>query len=81
MAKRWFSVCVCVCVCSFAVADLGFPRKGEYEAEGRDTDLLYGKIFANNYMKMKEFGQRALASPLSILPLDCTSSLENYRVI
>ena len=40
------------------VADPGFPRRGGANPRVPGKNLLFGKIFAENGMKMKEIGQR-----------------------
>ena len=60
----------------FSVADLGFPRRGA-NPRGRGKNLLFGKIFAKNCIKMKEFGPRGRARPW--LPLGSANAF-NFTI-
>ena len=40
-----------------SVADPGFPRRRRANPSEVDENLLFGKIFAENYMKINEIGQ------------------------
>ena len=46
-----------------AVVDPEFPRQGGVNPQGRDTNLLLGYNFPENYMKMKEIGARGGTHP------------------
>ena len=49
-------VAVFFIICCPSVADPGFPRGGGANPQGGGTNLLFGKKFPENCMKMKEFG-------------------------
>ena len=58
MLPKGFSPRVTSLLHSQAVADPGFPRRGGANFQSGGANLLFGQIFTQNCMKMKEFGPR-----------------------
>ena len=53
------------------MADPGFPLGGGAKPQGGGANLLFGKKFAEDYLKMKEFGPggRVPGAPPLDLPM------------
>ena len=56
------------------VADPGFPRRGAPTPQALGKNLLFGKFFCENYMKIKENGSKQRASLASPPPTTGSSN-------